>query len=107
MGMRTGAAWVYVQVYQEYSYGHAKSTATGIEQIRLSEMSRSCDQRLCVELHSVRTIYVDPNCKGLACLLASRLIGLNKRPGVQPIGVGEVLEELLLKLSYTSRAWIS
>ena len=56
---------------------------------------------------ALSTDYVDSNCKGLTCLLASRLIGLNKRPGVQPIGVGEVLEELLLKLSYTSQAWIS
>ena len=56
MGMRTGAARVCVQVCQEYSYGHAKSTATGIEQIRLSEVSHSCDQCLCVELHSVRTM---------------------------------------------------
>ena len=43
----------------------------------------------------ISTNYVDP--KGLTSLLASRLIALDKRPGVRPIGVGEVLRRIVAK----------
>ena len=45
-------------------------------------------RRICTE-------YVDP--KGLTPLLASRLIALDKNPGVRPIGVGEVLRRMVAK----------
>lgn len=41
------------------------------------------------------TNYVDP--EGLTSLLASRLIALDKSPGVRPIGVGEVLRRVISK----------
>uniref|UniRef100_A0A1X7T1Z7 Uncharacterized protein n=1 Tax=Amphimedon queenslandica TaxID=400682 RepID=A0A1X7T1Z7_AMPQE len=39
--------------------------------------------------------YVDPS--GLEALLASRLIALDKNPGVRPIGIGEVCRRLIGK----------
>ena len=94
--MCTGVSGIQLRACQEYSYRHRTDTVfRGVAQLRSTSL---CGIAL-------STNYVDPNCKGLTCLLASRLIRLNKRPGVQPIGVGEVLEELLLKLSYTSQAW--
>ena len=46
----------------------------------------SLTRRLCIS-------YVDPS--GLYPLLASRLIALDKLPGVRPIGVGEVVRRLM------------
>ena len=45
-------------------------------------------RRLCSE-------YVDP--EGVPCLLACRLIALDKSPCVRPIGVGEVLRRVMVK----------
>ena len=45
-------------------------------------------QRLCTE-------YVHPD--GLSALVASRLIALDKNPGVRPIGVGEVSRRIIAK----------
>ncbi len=39
--------------------------------------------------------YVDP--VGVSALVASRLIALNKDPGVRPIGVGEVVRRVIGK----------
>ena len=45
-------------------------------------------RRICTE-------HVEP--RGLAALLACKLIPLNKNPGVRPIGVGETLRRILGK----------
>ena len=39
--------------------------------------------------------YVDP--QGISSLTACRLVALDKRPGVRPIGVGETLRRLISK----------
>ncbi len=44
-------------------------------------------RRLCTE-------YVDPN--GLTALMACRLIALDKRPGVRPIGICETARRIIL-----------
>ena len=41
------------------------------------------------------TTYVDP--QGVAALTANRLIGLDKCPGVRPIGVGEIVRRIISK----------
>ena len=43
----------------------------------------------------ISTAYVDP--KGLSCLTASRLIALDKMPGVRPIGIEEVVRRAISK----------
>ena len=45
-------------------------------------------RRICTE-------YIDP--EGLTCLLANRLIALDKSPGLRPIEVGEVLRRIVAK----------
>ena len=50
--------WVWIRAWQKYSYGRARSTATGVEWIRFWEVSRSCDQRLCVEFVSKARTYM-------------------------------------------------
>ena len=40
--------------------------------------------------------YVDP--RGISSLVASRLIALDKSPGIRPIGVGEILRRLIGKV---------
>ena len=44
----------------------------------------------------ISTSYVDPN--GLSAYTASRLIPLNKSPGIRPIGVGEVCRRIIGKV---------
>ena len=43
----------------------------------------------------ISTTYVDP--EGLSCLTTSRLIALDKMPGVRPIGIGEVVTRAISK----------
>ena len=43
----------------------------------------------------ISTTYVNP--EGLSCLTASRLIALDKMPGVRPIGIGEVVRRAISK----------
>jgi hypothetical protein len=43
----------------------------------------------------ISTSYVDP--EGLTCLTASRLIALDKMPGIRPIGIGEVVRRAINK----------
>ena len=45
------------------------------------------------------TMYVDPT--GLSTLIASRLIALDKRPGVRPIAIGEVSRRIISKAILT------
>ena len=101
-GTSTSVARVRVRAQHRYVYRCARNTATGMPEYsyrhRTDTAFRGVTQLRSTPLCGIAlsTDYVDPNCKGLTCLLASRLIGLNKRPGVQPIGVGD-----------TSQAWIS
>ena len=64
---------------------------------RLCTSFQSSSVDLCSALASLTrrlcTSYVDPS--GLYPLLASRLIALDKLPGVRPIGVGEVVRRLM------------
>ena len=59
-----------------------------------------CSNSLCAALASfakrISTSYVDPIC--LSAYTASRLIPLNKSPGVRPIGVGEVCRRIIGKV---------
>lgn len=66
---------------------------------RLCSSHDSASRDLCQALAGVTirlcTEYVDPN--SLAPLLGSRLIALDKNPGVRPIGVGEVARRIISK----------
>ena len=55
----------------------------------LCESIANLTRRLC-------TTYVEPS--GIAPLIASRLVALDKCPGIRPIGVGEILRRLIGKL---------
>ena len=59
----------------------------------------ACDD-LCCSLdliaHRLCTSFVDPD--GLVALVACRLITFNKCPGVCPIGVGEVVRQIIAKV---------
>ena len=45
------------------------------------------------------SVYVDPSC--VSSLLASRLIALDKNPGVRPIGIGETPRRIIAKAVLT------
>ena len=66
---------------------------------RLCISFKSASSELCNSLallaRRICTTYVDP--QGLAPLLASRLIALDKCPGVRPIGVGETVRRIISK----------
>ena len=66
---------------------------------RLCSSFQTSSSDLCSALSSlarkIGTSYVDPS--GLYPLLASRLIAVNKMPGVRPIGVGEVVRRIIGK----------
>ena len=76
---------------------HLAYIAIGWRRLCTSFQTASLD--LCSRLASVAkkfcTTYVDP--QRLAPLTASRLIALNKCPGIQPIGVGETVSRILGK----------
>ena len=71
--------------------------AAGWKRLCTSFRTHSAD--LCDALASLAkricTTYVDP--KGLEAFVASRLIALDKCPGVRPIGVGEVIRRIIGK----------
>ena len=48
----------------------------------------------------ISTTYVDP--EGLTCFTASRLIALDKMPGIRPIGIGEVVRRAISKAIVTT-----
>ena len=58
------------------------------------ESDELCNSVACVA-RKMCSQYVDPS--GLEALLASRLIALDKNPGVRPIGIGEVCRRLIGK----------
>ena len=59
-----------------------------------------CSNSLCTALASfakrISTSYIDP--LGLSAYTASRLIPLDKSPGVRPIGIGEVCRRIIGKV---------
>ena len=59
------------------------------------EVSNQLCNTLAGTAQRIATTYVDP--KGLEALNACRLIALDKRPGVRPIGVGEVVKMIIGK----------
>ena len=66
---------------------------------RLCTAFKSYSSDLCTALASlcrkICTQYLDP--RGLAPLVAGRLVALDKCPGVRPIGIGECLRRILCK----------
>ena len=77
--------------------GPSNIDARGWRSVYTSYHSASAD--LCNALASIApclcTEYVDPT--GLTAFTASRLIALDKCPGVRPIGVGEVVQRVIGK----------
>ena len=63
-------------------------TAFGIHSADLCNSLASIAKRLCTE-------YVDP--KGIEAFVPSKLIALDKSPGVRPIGVGETVRRIINK----------
>ena len=63
-------------------------TAFGPHSADLCNSLASTAKRLCTE-------YVDP--KGIEALVASKLIALDKCPGIRPIGVGETVRRIINK----------
>ena len=63
-------------------------TTFGIHSADLCNSLASIAKRLCTE-------YVDP--KGIEAFISSKLIALDKSPGVRPIGVGETVHRIINK----------
>ena len=66
---------------------------------RICSSFQSVSDDLCSSLalvaRKIASTYVDP--EGLASLTACRLIALDKKPGVRPIGIGEVSRRIICK----------
>ena len=61
--------------------------------------SNSLCESLALTARCLRSVYVDPSC--VSSLLASRLIALDKNPGVRPIGIGETPRRIIAKAVLT------
>ena len=70
---------------------------------RLCTSFKSASNSLCESLaltaRRLCSVYVDPSC--VSSLLASRLIALDKNPGVRPIGIGETPRRIIAKAVLT------
>ena len=60
-----------------------------------SDASDSLCDALASSARRLATQYIDPN--SLEAFVASRLIPLDKNPGVRPIGIGEVIRRIVGK----------
>ena len=90
-----------LQPYTHGSAGPSGLNALGLRRLCTAFQNKSAD--LCNSLAQVAkklcTSYVDP--QALAPLMASRLIAVDKCPGVRPIGVGKLLDESIGKAIMT------
>ena len=65
----------------------------------LKSASNSLCESLALTARRLCSVYVDPSC--VSSLLASRLIALDKNPGVRPIGIGETPRRIIAKAVLT------
>ena len=93
----TGASFRNAALHTKGSAGPSGIDSFGWK--RLCTSFKNISDDLCSSLALVArklcTVYVDP--RGIAPLTASRLIALDKNPGVRPIGVGETVRRIIEK----------
>ena len=71
--------------------------ADGWRRILLGKSFGNSSSNLCQAIANVTKKLCTQECQNIDALLASRLIPLNKNPGLRPIGVGEILRRIIDK----------
>jgi len=77
--------------------GPSNMDADGWRRILLSKSFGDSSSNLCQAIANVTKKLCTRECRNIDALLASRLIPLNKNPGLRPIGVGEILRRIIGK----------